>query len=597
MRRNPLHRRGPRRTWTLFEDRASTQVLGFALMFSITMTTFAIYQADVVPHQNEEAEFEHNQAMAEEMGKLRGAIRRGGHGVAASTTLRTGVEYPSRAVAVNGPDPRGRLATTGSHTVGLTDIEPADGSYWTGGSPDLETRLVSYDADYNHIEGASYHLEHGVAVKRFPNGEQRILGNPAVIDGTRIDLTLLSGELERTGRTTTVEFRPVSTTTSYRTLAGASGELTLPTRLTAAQWESLVPSHVDVTVDTAPDPNEVTLTLDSSRTYQLRLTKLKLVGEAGTASQAPVEMLTPETATPLSVNPEESTALTVTARDEYGNPVPGVEVEFDPSSAAIGSTATRRTGSDGEATYRFSPSSTVDGTVDADVVSGSGSTTFDLEEPSTATGQGPLPVYTGGQMAEDLDDVDGLVLSEAHTVPSSDEDCLLLGDTGGGVLGGLIGGANCDTDEFRTAQGQLQFTTDGETYWLRYVLVDTDGDGDVTDGDDGVSVTIESAASDDTVFAGDLDDTVANDIFNSTGVDVLDESNYDAGSVDWDNDAGCYADCGVLDGPDQNGPEATSPYDDGDGDGGTTGFDEVDLANTAELFVEEALGRVTVTPE
>jgi hypothetical protein len=584
-------------TWTLLEDRGATHVLGFALMFSIVVTTFAIYQADVVSHQNEQVEFEHNQGVAEGFKMLHGTVTRATHGVPAAATLQTGATYPKRAVAVNSPDPRGRLWTGETHTVDLTDIEPADGSYWSGGSPSFETRLVTYRAAYNHIDGATYSLEHGVPTKHYNNGQERVLGDSNVIDGTRIDLILLAGDFERTGRSTTVEFQPVSSSTEYETLKQQSSELTLPTELTESEWESLVPSHVDVSVDTGPEPNEVTLELDDSRTYQLRITKLKIVGEGGSATRPPVEMLTTETATPLSVNPDEVTPLTVTARDKYGNPVSGIEVRFTPSDAAIGSTKTVRTDDSGEATYRISPSTTVAGDVTATVVGGTESATFSIQEPSSAADDTSMAIYTSGQMMEQLGDVDGLTLSEARTVPSSDEDCLLLGDTGGGLIGGLIGGLNCDTDQFRTAQGQLQFTASGGDYQLRYFILDSDGDGDVTDGDDKVLVEVEAAASDETVFAGNLDDNVANDVLDDSGVDILDVSNYDSGSVSWDDDQGCYAQCGVLDGADQEGHESSSPYDDGDGDGGYTSFDDIDLSGTEVVFVERALGRVTVTPD
>lgn len=45
------------------DDRAATQVLGFRVMFSIVTITFAIYQADMVPHRNGQVEFEHAQAL------------------------------------------------------------------------------------------------------------------------------------------------------------------------------------------------------------------------------------------------------------------------------------------------------------------------------------------------------------------------------------------------------------------------------------------------------------------------------------------------------------------------------------------------------
>jgi hypothetical protein len=580
----PSTRRSHAATWHLFEDRASTQVLGFALMFSVTMTTFAIYQADVVPHQNEQVEFEHNQGMAEELGKLRGAAQQAGHGVPTATTLGTGAAYPERAVAVNPTNPRGRLWTSGVHTAELTDIEPADGDYWTGGSQTFETRLATYRANYQYIEGATYSFEHGVPAKHFPNGNQRVLGSPSVIDGNRIDLVLMGGDFDRKGLSTTVEFRPVSSSTEYRTLKRQDGEITLPTRLTRSEWESLVPSHVDVSVDTAPDPNEVTLELDSSRTYQLRITKLKLVDEDGSASQASVGMLTAKTTTTLPVNPDESTSLTVTARDEYGNPVPGVEVEFTPSDPDIGSTQTLRTGSDGESTYRVSPSTTVNGNVTASVVGGPESTTFDLQVPGSASTDGELEVYASGQKAEALGDVRSLTLSNAWTVRTTDENCRLTCDTGG-VLGSLLGIFNSDYTLWTTSGTlYLESSSSSDDLWIEYHVIDQDKDGKVAESGDGVFVEIRSkdkqrhSNREALLFTGELTGSAGNEIADrdATGTDILDATNYE--DANWE-------------GQNCNGLTCNSwGYGDSFDDFGDVTAELTDV----DLFVEAAAGRVTV---
>jgi hypothetical protein len=583
---SPADDPGHAATWTLFEDRASTQVLGFALMFAVTMTTFALYQADVVPHQNEAIEHQHNHAMAEEMGKLRSASQRASHGVPAAATLKTGVTYPKRAIAVNPPSVPGGLRTTGTHTVELTDIEPVDGSYWSGSSPDFQTRMVTYDADYTHIEGAAYSLEHGIPVKQFENGEHRIVGSPNVIDGNRIDLMLLAGEFEQTGQSTTVEVQPVSTSMEYRTLKQQSGTITLPTHLSQSEWESLVPSHVGVSVDTAPDPNKVTLTLDPGRTYQLRITKLKLVGADGSASRAPVEMLTAETASPLPVNPDEATPLTVTARDKYGNPVLGVEIEFDPSSSTIGSTQTIRTGEDGEATYRITPADPVNGDVMASVVSGSQSVTFDLQKP-TGTGAGSAwEVYTSGQMSEDVGGISGITLSNAWTVRTTDENCRLMCDTGG-IVGGILGLFNSDYTIW-TASGDIYLESSSpsdDDLWVEYHVVDKDNDGNVAENDDGVYVEIRSKKKleqnnkDALLFTGELNGGAANEVVDKddTGTDILDAGNYK--ETNWEDSYSCGITCTVHWGENDG-------FDD---------FDDVtDELTDVDAFVEAAAGRVTV---
>jgi hypothetical protein len=368
----------------------------------------------------------------------------------------------------------------------------------------------------------------------------------------------------------------------YRSLKQQSGSITLPTRLSQSQWESLVPSHVGVSVDTAPDPDEVTLTLDPSRTYQLRVTKLKLVGTDGSASRAPVDMLTAETASPIPVNPGEATPLTVTARDRYGNPVSGVDVEFDPSSASIGNTQTIRTGTDGEATYRVTPTGPVSGDVTASVVGGSQSVTFDLQEPASAGTTGPWEVYTSGQMSEDAGDISGITLSNAWTVRTTDENCRLMCDTGG-IVGGILGLFNSDYTIW-TASGDIYLESSSpsdDDLWVEYHVVDKDNDGNVAENDDGVYVEIRSKKKQQQnnkealLFTGELNGGAANEVVDKddTGTDILDASNYK--ETNWEGSCGTFCDWGENDG-----------FDD---------FDDVtDELTDVDAFVEAAAGRVTV---
>jgi hypothetical protein len=601
MRDPPSNRRDHERraTWTLFENRASTQVLGFALMFAVTMTTFALYQADVVPHQNREVEFKHNGAMAGEMGELRTAMQQASTAdSAASATVQLSPSYPGRAVAVNPPEPAGRLSTSGEHPVYVRGLYSTDERFWDGRSVQYATRHLNYSISYNRITGDEYALEAGMLVKKYANGNTRNL-SAAPVNGDRISLALLGGVYDRTAHRESVEFSPVSTTsrsltiTAQRTDIDGDGSkedphIWLPTQLNQDEWtdiadaqDELVDAEVTDSGDSevpAPAGNGdyVKLTLKDGQQYDFRVSRVTL-GQP--ASVTPTYLTAPSGT--VQIPERGSKPVTVTVRDEYGNPVSGADVTLqvagngnleDTDGSPLSNPV--RTGPDGQATAVFTGGGTAPGAVEADIGGGPESyrtIEVDITRPTTTKGQ--KSIYTSGQMLEDLSGFSELRLSNGRTVPTSDTDCLLVGDTGGGLLGSLLGGLQCDEDSFRTIQGSLLLEKqNNKELQLRYYLFDENGDDNIN-GHDGVTIQIDDKDGD-KVFRGELKRGAAKDILRSGGTDLLDAGNYK--TAKWEGDGGGWFsdDWGKSD-----------PYD---------SFADLKLDKAENVFVEQAHGRVTV---
>ncbi|ESS06155.1 MAG: hypothetical protein A07HB70_01704 [uncultured archaeon A07HB70] len=92
----------------LAEDRRGVTVqIGAILLFGVLIVALSTYQAVAVPAENEQVEFNHNQAVQQDMLELRSALLQtgaGGRGQSVSVSL--GTTYPSRVLLVN--PPRGR---------------------------------------------------------------------------------------------------------------------------------------------------------------------------------------------------------------------------------------------------------------------------------------------------------------------------------------------------------------------------------------------------------------------------------------------------------------------------------------------------------
>ncbi|MFB6126637.1 MAG: hypothetical protein ABEJ79_04985 [Halolamina sp.] len=98
------------------DERAVTVQIGAVILFAFLIIVLSIYQASVVPAQNQEIEFNHNQEVQNDMVDLRSAITDAAStGNAESAAVTLGTRYPSRALFVNPSSPSGAVRSVGTN--------------------------------------------------------------------------------------------------------------------------------------------------------------------------------------------------------------------------------------------------------------------------------------------------------------------------------------------------------------------------------------------------------------------------------------------------------------------------------------------------
>lgn len=557
----------------LADQRGVSNVLGFVLAFSLVVTTFAIYQADVIPHQNREIEFEYTNELEGEMSHLKeGLDSVAATGVGSTVTVTGSPTYPKRALGINAEAGTGQFVTTQTYDVDLEGFN-ATGEYWDESRRSFDTRLLRFTPRFNYYQSdVAFYLENGVFVKRFPGEDATTWRRGGLVSGNQINVVLLSGELSRTGRTIAVPFRSVSTSPEYRTVTvDGSATVRVPTVRTQDAWDEVEAGNDNITavsVTNAPGAARYAeITLDDGQ-YELRIANVT-VDEPSTPPAAYVTM-EPITA----VTASNGQTFVVTTRDRFGNPVANVDVDLSLSGQGALTTQQVTTDDDGQATF---------GVTNAEVGVSSVTATVDDGNPGyeevsrTVGGTGPagdsrtFAVYTSGQHFAGLSGAGSLNLSEGMMVPNSESDCLLLGDAGG-LLGGLLGSVNCESTDFESAQGELALDTDSGTFTATYSVLDWNRNGNVKEDDTGpcadafctdrmddggyVEITNPSGSP---VFQGRLSDAAAQDVLEGYGsTDVLDTGRYQ-----------------TIDGTYDSIPSS--------------------LSNADDVFVRQATGRVTVT--
>lgn len=437
------------------DERGQAIQIGAVLIFAILIIVLSLYQAFVIPDQNEEIEFDHNQELQQQLTELRStAVSMVGSSTSQSTSVDLGVRYPSRTIFVNPTAPSGNLrtieTTNESHEIVIRNATVPDvadngeGDFWNDRDPSFNTGALEYRPNYNLYNNAPRTVfEHTVLFNDFDRQQQSLplTGQSMYSDG-QFTLLALNGSYDETRvDSAAVDFRPLSTNSRILTVEPESGTdhvtIELPTTIRDQGYEEVFQEEIDdgdISVEREGD--RLAIHIHDAR-VDLELAKIG-VGTGATPTTA--TYIVGED-TPTSLETGQKTDYVVEVRDEFNNPVSGVEVEAyaddDDAGQLLNSEAT--TDSEGQAIFRYEAPGTEpadDITIQFSYANDPSSGGFDRSEPEnfavdvdvTAAGAG-ANFYDVSWDIEAMQDQDGVAAG------SNDADLEIEGETG--VVGQL----------------------------------------------------------------------------------------------------------------------------------------------------------------
>jgi len=384
------------------DDRSQSIQIGAVLLFGILVIILSIYQAFVVPNQNEEVEFQHNQEVQNDLVELRNAFIStvGGSSPSESVSVALGTRYPSRAIFLNPGPPSGSLRTAGTQTPAINvTIQNADadgdtGDFWNGTERSYPTGSLAYQPVYNLYNAPDTIYESSVLYNEF-GGRNLTLTGQSVIDGRQINLSPLNGSLSMSqSRTTAVDVRAISSSDREAAVrnvgAGSPVTVSIPTQLSESRWEELLEEEMTdgyvESIDTEQfvidgrELNLVHIRLEEGVTYRLRMSLVSV----GTNSQRSTESAYLRTVRGNGTTvPEGSNqTLIVESRDAYNNPVSGQMIEAATERADSSVSVTAETDSAGQTELIYAPPDDIDGGTEQDFVNVS----FDHAPATSGTG-------------------------------------------------------------------------------------------------------------------------------------------------------------------------------------------------------------------
>jgi len=330
------------------DRRAVSEVLGGILLFALLISVLVLVQANAVPVQNQQIEFEHNQRIQQDMLALdRAILQAATENVPSSAQLELSARYPSRFFLINPAEGSGSIETVGSGTVMLSNaVAPSAGTYWDGSAKSFDTTVLRYRPNYNEYRNAPVTVyEHNTLVNEFEDEAIIPLDSGGFIQGDQLTILLIDGRLSTaSAQTVAVEATPLSapTQTTAITNDGSSGiTVSLPTTLSEQQWETLLDDETvaaggnvtDVTVVTGAPMNTLTVTLAPGE-YDLRMARVGVGSGTDRSVLGPHYLTAADEGAAESLRPGETRALTVTVRDRFNNPQAGA-VTFETSGGSF----------------------------------------------------------------------------------------------------------------------------------------------------------------------------------------------------------------------------------------------------------------------
>ncbi|MFD1646366.1 hypothetical protein [Haloarchaeobius litoreus] len=374
----------------LDDERGVSVQVGAVILLAFVVIAISAYQVQVVPSQNEEVEYNHNQRLQSQLQELEGTIgSMSATGDGRTVTVDLATTYPARTLFVNPPRPTGRLETVGTtqprvsfEVRNATAANPDVDDFWDGTTRNYSTGAIAYRPNYNVYQAPPTTVVANSLVYNEYSSTTLVANQQSIFDGDSISLVALRGSLRREGGTASVNVRPVSASTTTVPVSATGSDnvtISLVSRLSPDTWRELIDEtgeysnqsgHVTAVVDngTTTMPNgeqlyRVEFELERGQTYRLQLSRVG-VGELSATEQSTNASYAVAMAETVTTEEDVNATVTVEVRDQYNNPKSGVEVNATVVGSAGGSIVDtpRTTNEDGRATFTYNTSREISGT-------------------------------------------------------------------------------------------------------------------------------------------------------------------------------------------------------------------------------------------
>ncbi|QAU14198.1 hypothetical protein EKH57_16835 [Halorubrum sp. BOL3-1] len=249
-------------TSAIDDNRAVSSVIGVVILFGFLILALSLYQVEVVPQQNTEAEFQHSGEVRNDLVELRaGILQAGSIDQPQYQTVQLGTAYSPRTFTINPPSPAGTIRTTDPYPITISNK-----SGTSEGTVTIPTRFIEYQPGYNELDRSPTWYDASVLYldARDKGGRIAVIEDQTLFDDGEVQITALQNEFRRSGTDqVTLELRPAEDVSGE--IPEGDLNVTVPTRLNNSEYwnETDIPNN-KYSVSDPDDDNVYNLTLETT---------------------------------------------------------------------------------------------------------------------------------------------------------------------------------------------------------------------------------------------------------------------------------------------------------------------------------------------
>jgi len=227
------------------DTRAVAPLVGAIFLLGFLVVGLSLYQAQIVPQQNAETEFEHFEDSQNELIELSDEISMVSEfNRARHPTVKLGTNYQTRTIGINSPPPAGLIQTSDAYPINISkDGELEEQKL-------VKTRFVEYRPGYNELDIGSTWYEHSLLYldEGEDEGGINIIQDQELVDNGEVTITALQNSFEETGTSrVTLEIYPKNDVTESDIPDEGELTVTVPTRLDADEyWNEALEDDGDI---------------------------------------------------------------------------------------------------------------------------------------------------------------------------------------------------------------------------------------------------------------------------------------------------------------------------------------------------------------
>ena len=241
------------------DTRAVSALVGAILLLAILIIALSSYQAVIVPNQNAQTEFDHNQQVEDEMVEFRNALieaRLDNRERAVSVKL--GTRYQSRTLAVNPPPATGTLQNISQSNMRVIN-ESGDGAEilnLTG------NEFFEYEPSYSEYRDAGTIRYENLLVYHEFTSSNVMLSDQLLVRGDTIRLVPSEPSINENG-VDRVTYEPEPTPRRFVTVDNP--QLTIPTKLSPEEWRGLIDDDDYSSIEEGENNDEIVITFEGQK--------------------------------------------------------------------------------------------------------------------------------------------------------------------------------------------------------------------------------------------------------------------------------------------------------------------------------------------